>query len=333
MPGLPQHRPETPKSGAGGCWRGDQQAAEESGTRLGSPALPKQPAHQSRSVRRGRNERRRPLRGRGTGQRDKGRTAAGESQGQRLPPTAPVPLALTTTGTARVSTPRPGGALGAAPIWPVGGGSGEGHVALHRISCGPYVALRAVAKPNHPLGSCCPPPPSGKEKAGRTTKGREGAAQKQDDDQEWPRGPQPEGARPDGGQASETPPPVQRTQRLVSDGVSASRVPLTPPTGLAGVPPPREPPQATPWGPASPRTAGTSCPFVPSWGVRSLRRSDQERAGLGAVHRENGGNQTQRGAERPRDRGQVGTLRFTRSDAACRHTPAVAVLGARDTSH
>lgn len=213
------------------------------------------------------------------------------------------------------------------------GGSGEGHVALHRISCGPYVALRAVAKPNHPLGSCCPPPPSGKEKAGRTTKGREGAAQKQDDDQEWPRGPQPEGARPDGGQASETPPPVQRTQCLVSDGVSASRVPLTPPTGLAGVPPPREPPQATPWGPASPRTAGTSCPFVPSWGVRSLRRSDQERAGLRAVHRENGGNQTQRGAERPRDRGQVGTLRFTRSDAACRHTPAVAVLGARDTSH
>lgn len=213
------------------------------------------------------------------------------------------------------------------------GGSGEGHVALHRISCGPYVALRAVAKPNHPLGSCCPPPPSGKEKAGRTIKGREGAAQKQDDDQEWLRGPQPEGARPDGGQASATPPPVQRTQRLVSDGVSASRVPLTPPTGLAGVPPPQEPPQATPWGPASPRTAGTSCPFVPSWGVRSLRRSDQERAGLGAVHRENGGNQTQRGAERPRDRGQVGTLRFTRSDAACRHTPAVAVLGARDTSH
>lgn len=176
MPGLPQHRPETPKSGAGGCWRGDQQAAEESGTRLGSPALPKQPAHQSRSVRRGRNERRRPLRGRGTGQRDKGRTAAGESQGQRLPPTAPVPLALTTTGTARVSTPRPGGALGAAPIWPVGGGAGRGTLP----SIGSAVAHTSPSglwpSPTTPWGAAAPLPPVGKKRQEEPQ--REGRAQR-----------------------------------------------------------------------------------------------------------------------------------------------------------
>lgn len=114
-------------------------------------------------------------------------------------------------------------------------------------------------------------PSRGREKAGRTTKERRGAAQKQGG-RERPPGATATGSQAGqsplcwrGGQASEKQSLVQRTQRLASDGVSASRVPLTPPPGPAGAPPPQEPPQATPWGPCftpDSRNTVSLCPIL-----------------------------------------------------------------------
>lgn len=188
------------------------------------------------------------------GQRQGGHAAPQErAKGSRLPPTAPVPPALATTRTARVSPAQPEESLGAALVWLVWGEVRRGTLP----SVGQCVAPTSSSElwPSRPpVGELLPRPRSEEEKAGRTSKEREGAVQNRRMDGSG-RGATARGARPDGARSAgaEVRPGkntlVQRTQRPASDGVSASRVPLTPTPGPARAPPPREPPQATPWGP------------------------------------------------------------------------------------
>lgn len=187
------------------------------------------------------------------GQRQGGHAAPQErAKGSRLPPTAPVPPALATTRTARVSPAQPEESLGAALVWLVWGEVRRGTLP----SVGQCVAPTSSSElwPSRPpVGELLPRPRSEEEKAGRTSKEREGAVQNRRMDGSG------RGATAGGPGQMEPALPAWRSgpgktlwskgHRPASDGVSASRVPLTPTPGPARAPPPWEPPQATPWGP------------------------------------------------------------------------------------
>lgn len=135
------------------------------------------------------------------GQRQGGHAAPQErAKGSRLPPTAPVPPALATTRTARVSPAQPEESLGAALVWLVWGEVRRGTLPLVGQCVAP-TSSSGLWPSRPPVGELLPRPRSEEEKAGRTSKEREGAVQNRRMDGSG-HGATARGARPDGARSA-----------------------------------------------------------------------------------------------------------------------------------